>query len=163
MCGLGNLRDLLKGTVLLQGSFSFFVPAAGHRESTWAGRDEAGTTRFGSVSRPRQPPASHARPVSRAETGTLRLRKGPGVQSDPARSSGHGAGWGWEALTEQEAAEQENGWCYILNCTLFYTPPYVFAWEVSFWFYFFKLMLNQNHIVLLCWLFFFIIPFFFSC
>lgn len=49
---------LLKGIVLLQGSFSFSVPTTGRRESTWAGRAQNGTRCFGSVSHRGQPPAS---------------------------------------------------------------------------------------------------------
>lgn len=50
---------LLKGIVLLQGSFSFSVPTAGRRKSTWAERAQNGTRCFGSVSCWHQPPASH--------------------------------------------------------------------------------------------------------
>lgn len=81
MCGLGNRRDLLSGTVLLQGSFSFFVPTAGHRESTWAGRDPNGTAGSGSVSQPLGfLPAT-------AETGPLRGQEGPAAPANPGMSS----------------------------------------------------------------------------
>lgn len=54
---------LSKVIVLLQGSFSFSVPTAGHRESTGARRAQNGTRCFGSISCCGQPPASCPRPM----------------------------------------------------------------------------------------------------